>query len=141
MPPREFEGAQLIERGARKKARTLTRDRSKRTTPLKGILMNTLKTLTRSALLLLGLLFATACSDALPCDDGLCYCDSGEVILEGWVCDGDNDCGDNQDELDCEPPPSSSGTYSGGSSDTGNIACWNCAFTPCTLYYAPYCSH
>jgi hypothetical protein len=62
----------------------------------------------RTLLVSLSLLtfFAPGCASdgpAITClDDGDCYCSaSGELIDESWLCDGDNDCGDWEDERGC----------------------------------------
>lgn len=36
-----------------------------------------------------------------PCSESEFRCDSGQCIPGTWVCDHDNDCGDNSDERDC----------------------------------------
>ena len=30
-------------------------------------------------------------------------CNDGECIYNGWLCDGDNDCSDGEDEANCTP--------------------------------------
>ena len=39
-------------------------------------------------------------SDA-PCKPGQFECGSGQCIYDGWRCDGENDCGDGKDEVNC----------------------------------------
>lgn len=36
------------------------------------------------------------------CSDGKFACDNKKCIPEKWVCDKDNDCGDNSDEKYCD---------------------------------------
>jgi len=46
---------------------------------------------------------AECSSDQFQCPNGLC-------IPDGWLCDGDNDCGDNADEQNCGGSTPSPGT-------------------------------
>lgn len=44
------------------------------------------------------------CSSAAAgqvCADGLFSCPSGSCISTSWLCDGQNDCKDGEDELQC----------------------------------------
>lgn len=36
-----------------------------------------------------------------PCSESEFRCDNEQCIPGNWVCDHDNDCGDNSDERDC----------------------------------------
>ena len=38
----------------------------------------------------------------IVCDRDQFLCSSGACTFLTWKCDGDNDCGDNSDEKDCE---------------------------------------
>ncbi|MEZ4253130.1 MAG: hypothetical protein R3B99_33395 [Polyangiales bacterium] len=50
-------------------------------------------------------LFVAGCGNdgpSMQCEGGDCWCDAaGYSISESWLCDGDNDCGDWQDERGC----------------------------------------
>lgn len=41
-----------------------------------------------------------------PCEPNEFKCKNGRCALKLWRCDGDNDCDDNSDELDCRESPS-----------------------------------
>ena len=51
----------------------------------------------------------TRCETLLPfmcqiqaCPRGSSHCSNGQCVNEAYFCDGQNDCGDGSDELNCE---------------------------------------
>ena len=45
-----------------------------------------------------GLLLLSSVSE---CDEEEHQCDNGNCVNERYVCDGEDDCGDNSDEVNC----------------------------------------
>jgi hypothetical protein len=88
-------------------------------------------------------LIAGCGSGDLYCEgDGGCWCDNGEWISEDWICDGDNDCGDFQDEEGCPPQSDDDDGYTSSYTPEPRElqACWDCSSgIPCRLYYAYSC--
>lgn len=39
------------------------------------------------------------------CEPNEFQCNNRKCVLKTWLCDSDNDCGDNSDELNCAPSP------------------------------------
>ena len=52
----------------------------------------------KGLLLLLLLLLSSSVSE---CDEEEHQCDNGNCVNERYVCDGEDDCGDNSDEVNC----------------------------------------
>ena len=44
-------------------------------------------------------------SASCPAESGKFLCSNGMCTQASWVCDGQNDCGDNSDEQNCEGTP------------------------------------
>ena len=44
-------------------------------------------------------------SASCPAESGKFLCNNGMCTQASWVCDGQNDCGDNSDEQSCEGTP------------------------------------
>ncbi|KAM9793487.1 uncharacterized protein ACBT44_017953 isoform 4-T4 [Syngnathus typhle] len=73
-------------------------------------------------LLLLSILHPGAGHD-FQCRPNQWQCDDGSCIADKWRCDGDGDCLDGSDEMDCTVPPGSSNCPLGQFPCVGSVDC------------------
>nr|XP_049594845.1 low-density lipoprotein receptor-related protein 2 isoform X5 [Syngnathus scovelli]XP_049594846.1 low-density lipoprotein receptor-related protein 2 isoform X6 [Syngnathus scovelli] len=73
-------------------------------------------------LLILSILHAATGQD-FQCHPNQWQCDDGSCIADKWRCDGEGDCLDGSDEMDCTVPPGSSNCPLGQFPCVGSVGC------------------